>query len=232
MSSCFRAFRWILRLIATAVLLTLLYIAALRVLPVPFTPLMALRVCEGLLSDRPVGVQYSWVPKERMTENVFRAFIAAEDARFMRHYGIDWKAVEEAQRYNRMHQGRKLRGASTISMQTAKNTFLWHGRNWLRKALEAWCTFLIETLWGKSRILEVYANVIELGPGIYGIQAAARHYFGKDASALTRREAAAIAAVLPNPRRWSPAEPTPYINRRIQWILGRMGGVAIPTHGQ
>jgi len=158
---------------------------------------------------------------------VFRAVIAAEDGRFMRHNGIDWRAMEDAMRYNRLHKGRKVRGASTITMQTAKNTFLWHGRTYVRKGLEAWFTYMIEALWGKKRILEVYANVIETGHGIYGVEAAARRYFGKSSSDLTRREAAAIAAVLPNPRRWSPAEPTRYIQRRIQWVMGRMGA-AIP----
>ncbi|MBR9977395.1 MAG: monofunctional biosynthetic peptidoglycan transglycosylase [Bacteroidetes bacterium] len=214
--------------IAVLVFLVFMYVSITAILPPPVTPIMLMRVFEGIIDGRPVGINKTWVPYEHMSPHVFRAILAAEDARFLRHDGIDWKALEEARRYNRMHQGRKLRGASTISMQTAKNVFLWHGRNYVRKGLEAWYTFLIERMWGKKRILEVYANVVEMGPGIYGIEAAAREYFGKSTSALTRREAALIAAVLPNPRRWSPAGPTAYINRRADWILRRMGGIRIP----
>lgn len=224
-----RFFRAVTGTIAVLVLLVFMYVAITAVLPPPVTPIMLIRVYESILDGRPVGIDKTWVSHEHISPHVFRAILAAEDARFMRHDGIDWKALEEAQRYNRMHQGRKLRGASTVTMQTAKNVFLWHGRNYVRKGLEAWFTFLIERMWGKKRILEVYANVVETGPGIYGIEAAAREYFGTSASALTRRQAALIAAVLPNPRRWSPASPTAYINRRADWIQRRMGGISLPA---
>jgi monofunctional biosynthetic peptidoglycan transglycosylase len=156
-----------------------------------------------------------------------RALIAAEDARFLQHYGFDWRAIEQARRRNQQLRGRRLYGASTISMQTAKNAFLLPARNYLRKALEAYFTLLIETFWGKRRILEVYANIIEWGEGIYGAEAAARRYFGISARSLAPRQAALLAAVLPNPRRWSPAAPSPYIQRRSAWIRARME--AIPT---
>ncbi len=227
MRKVFRGIRWLFRGAGLACFLAVMMVALFRVYPPPATPLMYLRVYEGLLEGKPVGAHRVWIPYEQMSPNVFRAVIAAEDGRFMRHNGIDWRAMEDAMRYNRLHKGRKVRGASTITMQTAKNTFLWHGRTYVRKGLEAWFTYMIEALWGKKRILEVYANVIETGHGIYGVEAAARRYFGKSSSDLTRREAAAIAAVLPNPRRWSPAEPTRYIQRRIQWVMGRMGA-AIP----
>ncbi len=218
----------LLRVAAVLVLLSVMYVGLTRVVPPPYTPIMMLRVYEGLSDGKPVGIEQHWVPYEQISPHFIRAVVAAEDARFMRHDGIDWKAMEDAMRYNRRHQGRKVRGASTVTMQTAKNVFLWHGRNYVRKGLEAWFTYLIEHLWGKRRILEVYANVVEMGDGIYGVEAAARHYFGKSAADLTSREAALIAAVLPNPRRWSPASPTAYISRRADWIQGRMGGVAVP----
>ncbi|MBN1448977.1 MAG: monofunctional biosynthetic peptidoglycan transglycosylase [Bacteroidetes bacterium] len=223
-----RGIRGALRVAAVLAMFCVAYVAVTRVVPPPASPVMFLRVYEGLFDGKPVGMQRHWVPYERISPHFIRAVVAAEDARFMRHDGIDWKAMEDAMRYNRAHKGRKVRGASTITMQTAKNVFLWHGRNYVRKGLEAWFTFLIETLWGKRRILEVYANIVEMGDGVYGVEAAARRYFGKSAADLTRREAALIAAVLPNPRRWSPAAPTGYIKRRADWVQGRMGGVAVP----
>lgn len=223
-----RFFLGALRTTAVMTFITVMYVGVTRVLPPAYTPIMFLRVYEGLFAGKPVGIQKSWVSYGEINPAFFQAFVGSEDARFMRHNGVDWKALEDAMRYNRAHKGRKVRGASTITMQTAKNVFLWHGRTYVRKAFEAWFTFLIEQLWGKKRILEVYANMVEMGDGIYGVEAASRKYFGKSASDLTRREAALIAAVLPNPRRWSPAKPTAYINRRVNWIMGRMGGIAIP----
>lgn len=189
---------------------------------------MILRVFEGWFEGKNVGINKQWVPYDNISKNVFRAVVSAEDARFMFHKGFDWDAIEAARRYNQAKKGRKLRGASTISMQTAKNAFLWHGRNYVRKALEAYFTVLIEFIWGKKRILEVYVNIIEFGEGIYGVQAASKHFFNKDAKDLTRREAALLAAVLPNPRRWSPIAPTPYIEKRVDFIQGRMNSVVIP----
>lgn len=192
------------------------------------TPPMIIRTIEGLFQGKFVGINQDWASFEEISPNFFRAVVAAEDAKFMRHDGFDRQAIQAAIRYNEIHKGKKMRGASTISMQTAKNTFLCHCRNYIRKGLEAYFTVLIENIWGKKRIIEVYANVIEFGEGIYGVQAAAKHFFGKDAQNLSRREAALLAAVLPNPHRWSPAKPTPYIQRRVAWIMGRMNSVAIP----
>jgi monofunctional biosynthetic peptidoglycan transglycosylase len=189
---------------------------------------MVLRVFEGWFDGKSVGIDKSWRSFDEISPNIYRAVVSGEDARFMQHEGFDWKAIENARKYNEAHQGKRLHGASTISMQTAKNTFLWHGRNYVRKGLEAYFTFLIEKIWGKKRILEVYVNIVEWGDGVYGVEAASEKYFNKEASQLSKREAALLASVLPNPRRWAPNEPTRYINRRAGFIQGRMNSVAIP----
>lgn len=214
--------------IAAFVIGSCLLVVAYKFINPPVTLLMLMRPLEGLTEGRAVGISKTWASWDEVSPNLFRACMSGEDARFLRHEGIDWKAVDAAKRYNAAHKGKKLRGASTITMQTAKNTFLWNGRNYVRKALEVYFTVLIEAVWGKKRILEVYVNVVEWGDGIYGAEAAAQKYFGKPAKNLTKREAALMAAVLPNPRRWSPAAPTKYINKRVAFIQGRMGGIALP----
>jgi len=189
---------------------------------------MGIRIVEGAFDGKMIGVEKDWESWDNISKNFYRAVVSAEDARFMQHSGIDWKAVEAAQKYNERHKGKKKRGASTITMQTAKNAFLWHGRNYVRKGLEAYFTILIETIWGKKRILEVYANIVEFGEGLYGVEAAAQKYFKKPASKLTKREAALLAAILPNPRLWNPARPTAYLNKRANWVMARMNSVRIP----
>lgn len=215
---------FIFKLIAAFVVVSCVTVFAYSFLNPPLTPVMILR----LFDNDEAKIEKTWKPYEEISPNLFRAIIAAEDARFFGHSGIDWKAVEEAKKYNERNKGKKKRGASTITMQTAKNAFLWHGRNYVRKALEAYFTVLIEAIWGKQRILEVYVNIVEWGPGIYGAEAASQKFFGKPASKLTRRQAALLAAVLPNPRRWSPARPTRYINKRASTISARMNAVHIP----
>jgi len=207
---------------------SILIVAIYTVMNPPITPLMILRTIEYAFSGEEIRLKKQWVSYENINRKVFKALVAAEDARFMQHKGFDWKAIEAAQRYNERMKGRKKRGASTISMQTAKNVFLWHGRNYFRKGLEAYFTVLIEAVWGKKRILEVYANVIEWGHGIYGVEAAAQHYFGKSTNDLSTYQVALLAAVVPNPRRWDAGNPTPYIRKRANWIIGRMNSVAIP----
>lgn len=209
-------------------LVSVLSVAIYTVINPPFTPLMFFRTFEYLFEGEPVQIDKDWMSYDEIDKKIIRALVAAEDARFMTHEGFDWRAIKAARRYNERMDGKKKRGASTITMQTAKNTFLWHGRNYVRKALEAYFTVLIEAVWGKKRILEVYVNIIEWGNGVYGANAAAQAYFGHDASKLTKQEAALLAAVVPNPRRWSPATPTRYILRRANWIKGRMNSVAIP----
>jgi len=218
----------VLKVIFCLILFSIVLTAVYTVINPPVTLLMLIRSVEYITEGKSPRIDKHWRSYDKVSKKVYRAVISAEDARFMRHRGFDWKAIEAAQRYNERMQGKKVRGASTISQQTAKNTFLWPTRSWIRKGLEAYFTVLIEAVWGKQRILEVYVNVIEWGEGIYGVQAASQYYFNKDADELTTREAALLAAIIPNPRRWSASNPTPYIERRANWIMGRMNSVAIP----
>lgn len=203
--------RFILILILAPLALTILY----RFLPVPLTPLMLIRAVQGQ------GIAKDWSSRERISPYLARAIIAAEDNLFCRHSGFDWKAIEDA--YDDWREGeRGLRGASTISMQTAKNLFLWPGRDWLRKGLEAPLTVLIEAVLPKRRIMEIYMNIAEWGPGIYGAQAAARFHFQKSAAQLTPYEAAQLAAILPSPLRlWNKTQGG-YVTRRTALIQGRL----------
>ena len=188
-------------------------IVVYRVAPPPVTPLMAIRLFEG------EGLKKEWVPLRRISPHLVRAVIALEDTRFCEHDGVDWKSLTEA--VTEFAEGKRLRGASTISMQTTKNLLLWPGRDFFRKGLEMPLTFWMEFVWDKRRIIEVYLNIVEWGPGIYGAEAAAQAYFGKPAARLTRWEAAYMAAVLPNPRRWTPRRPTAYIRGRAYTAIAR-----------
>lgn len=206
---------WLLRLFLAFTGFTVLLTLAYRWLPIPGTPLMLIRHFE---EDKSQGrFRYDWVPLQKIAPTLVQAVIASEDNRFEQHYGFDFEAMRRA--FVRNQKGtRKLLGGSTISMQTAKNVYLYTGRNYIRKALEAWFTLWIELLWGKQRIMEVYLNVIEMGPGIYGAEAAAQHYFNKPAAQLTKREAALIAAVLPSPIKRNPAKPSGYVRQRADKI--------------
>jgi monofunctional glycosyltransferase len=187
---------------------------AYRFFPVPITPLMVIRLVEG------EGLRKRWVSLEEIAPALPQAVVAAEDNRFCEHAGFDWQ--ELGGQIDALLAGEPARGASTITMQVAKNLFLWPGRNLLRKGLEAWLTPQIELLWPKRRIVEVYLNVAELGPGIYGAEAAAQAYFGKPARSLGPREAALLAAILPSPRSWDPARPTSYLEQRARTIRTRI----------
>ena len=178
--------------------------------PPPITLLMAREFVAGN------GLDYRWRSLDQISPNLVASAIAAEDARFCIHSGFDMEAIQKALADN--ERGRKVRGGSTISQQTAKNVFLWPGRDWIRKGLEAGYTLMIETVWSKRRIMEVYLNVAEMGPGVYGAEAAARHWFGKSAADLTPREAARIAAILPSPRRYNAGSPGPYVRRRASRV--------------
>ncbi|MCV0416160.1 MAG: monofunctional biosynthetic peptidoglycan transglycosylase [Brevundimonas sp.] len=169
------------------------------------------------------GLDYRWRGLNDISPNLVDAAIAAEDARFCSHHGFDMEAIQKALDHNA--EGGRIRGGSTISQQTAKNVFLWPSRDWVRKGLEAGYTVLIETVWSKRRIMEVYLNVVEWAPGVYGAQAASRRWFGKDADELTPREAARLAAILPAPRRYKAASPGPYVRRRASRIQAAMGTV-------
>jgi len=177
-------------------------------------------------------IDKDWQSLENISRNLPLAVVTAEDQKFEEHFGFDIEAIEKAVKYNEKHKGKKVKGASTISQQTAKNVFLWQGRSWLRKGLEVYFTFLIEIFWSKERIMEVYLNVIEMGPGIYGAEAAAQHYFNKPAKKLTKSEAASIAAILPNPIRWSASKPTAYITKKRNWILRHMNKIDLKEINQ
>ena len=216
--------RWLRWLVLTPVLLaafSVLQVGALRFIDPWFSSFMAIRQFEAIASgDLSFRIAYDWRDIERMSPNLPVALIAAEDQRFAGHFGFDIEAIEKAQRNNA--RGRKVRGGSTISQQLAKNLFLWSGRSWIRKGIEAWYTLLIEAMWPKQRIIEVYANVVEFGDGVYGAQAAARSYFRKDASRLSASESARLAAVLPSPKRYSAVRPGPYVKRRARAIERQM----------
>jgi monofunctional glycosyltransferase len=203
-----------------SVVLTLLF----RFLPVFYTPLMLQRSLEYAWNGKSVPFQKEWVSMDEISDNLALAVVCAEDQNFEEHNGFDFDAIEKAIEENkkRRKKGRTIHGASTISQQTAKNLFLLPTRSLWRKGLEVYFTILIETLWSKERIMEVYLNEIEMGEGIYGAQAAAKAYFGKNAKDLRPSEAALIAAVLPNPRKWSPNDPTGYISKRQRWIMRQM----------
>lgn len=211
-----RIFRFIFKILLGLFLFSILIVVVYKFVPVPFTPLMAIRYFENPGEE----IRHDWVPIEEISRHLQLAVIASEDQNFVKHKGFDFEAIQKAMDDNR--SGRKIRGASTISQQTAKNVFLWPGRTWFRKGLEAYFTFLIEMLWSKERILEVYLNSIEMGKGVYGSQAAAIHWFGKSAGDLTAYEAAAIAAILPNPREYRANPASNFIQGRKNWIVRQM----------
>jgi monofunctional biosynthetic peptidoglycan transglycosylase len=189
----------------------------------PVTPLMVKRAFIEKSDGTRVGIQKDWVSLKKISPNMIRAVVASEDNRFIEHWGIDVEAIQKATAWNKRHK--RKRGASTISQQVAKNVFLWPARTWVRKGLELYFTVLIETVWSKRRIMEVYLNVMETGNGIYGAEAASRKYFHKSAARLTRGEAALIAASLPNPRVRNPAAPTAYLLSRQSRILNLMNKI-------
>jgi len=220
--------RWLVRVVAAAAALTLLPMLIWRVVPVWTSSFMVGYQWERLTSEASAPpLRHHWVPSAEIAPSVKLAVIAAEDQRFPDHRGFDFKAISRALEHNR--EGGRTRGASTISQQVAKNLFLWSGRSWVRKGLEAGFTVLIEVFWPKRRILEVYLNIAEFGEGVYGVEAAARHHFGKSAAQLSDYEAALLAAVLPSPRRYRIHPPSPYVTERAAWIQGQMTQLGVPT---
>ena len=209
--------KFIFKILLWFVALSVLWVLLYKYVPVPYTPLMAIR---SVQADSNYETNHNWVPLSAISEEIQLAVICAEDQQFLNHNGFDYEAIEKAYKSNK--NGKKLRGGSTISQQTAKNVFLWPGRSWLRKGMETYFTFLIETAWSKERILEVYLNSIEMGDGIYGAEAAANYWFDTTANDLSQHEAAAIAAILPNPRNYKASPRTYYIERRKQWVLSQM----------
>ena len=201
-------------LIVAPVLAVIVY----RFVPPPITILMIERMMDGK------GLDHRWRPLAEMSPALPRAAIAAEDAKFCSHHGFDLNAIEKAADHNDQKPGR-IRGGSTISQQTAKNVFLWPERSWVRKGLEAYFTVLIEAIWGKPRIMEVYLNTVEMGPGIYGVEAASQHYFGVSAKDLNAEEASRLVAILPSPLKWQAINPGPYVRRRTGRIDAASGTV-------
>ncbi len=211
--------RWILAAFFGS---TILAVVALRFLPVYFTPLMFIRLVQQAGQGKELKLSHHWIPLNEISPDMPVAVIASEDANFMSHHGFDYEAIEHAAERNRKHPEKQKLGASTISQQTAKNVFLWPGRSWTRKGLEVYFTALIELLWSKQRIMEVYLNSIEMGEGIYGVSAVAEEHFGIQARDLSRSQCALIAATLPNPRKFSSKHPSAYMQKRQTRILKEM----------
>jgi monofunctional glycosyltransferase len=204
---------------------TIFFVLLYRFVNPPITPLMVSRVFGQMFHGEKIRMTKQWVSLDKISPDLQLAVVASEDNLFLEHHGFDFNAIDKAQEYNYRKKGKRVHGASTISQQTAKNVFLWTGRSWIRKGLEVYFTVLIEFVWPKKRIMEVYLNVIETGDGIYGAEMAAQTYFHKPASRLTGSEAALVAAILPNPRKWSPVNPTGYLLSRQKWILWNMGNI-------
>ncbi|UPT72190.1 MAG: monofunctional biosynthetic peptidoglycan transglycosylase [Flavobacterium sp. JAD_PAG50586_2] len=215
-----KIFRWIWKAMLWFFGLSILSVIIFKWVPVPFTPLMITRIIEFKLDGKDAIFSHDWESIENISPNLQKAVIASEDGNFLKHSGFDFKAMQKA--YKNNSKGKKLKGGSTISQQTAKNVFLWQGRSYLRKGLEAYFTVLIELIWGKERIMEVYLNSIEMGNGVYGAQQASRHWYSTTAKELTPREAAGIAAILPNPRKFKASNSSSYINKRKEKIMRGM----------
>lgn len=221
--------RWTRLLILGFAALTLLSTLLLRVVPPPATPLMVIRGLQGMVAGKGFIIRKQWQPLTTISPAMIRAVIAAEDQKFLHHFGFDFDAISKAYANNR--DGGRRRGGSTITQQTAKNVFLWPGGSYLRKGVEAYFTVLLELCWSKERIMEVYLNVAEFGPGVYGVESAARIYYQTTARQLTARQAAMLAAILPSPRQWNPARPTAYLVHRQRWILQQMHNIGpLPLH--
>ena len=199
---------------------TILFVLLYRWCPVYVTPLMVIRCTQQVWHGEKIRLRHHWVPMEQISPSLAVAVMTSEDQLFLEHHGFDFNAIGQA--IKERQSGKRKRGASTISQQTAKNVFLWPGGGWFRKGLEVYFTALIELVWGKERIMEVYLNSIEMGDGIYGAEAVAQLHFGYEASRLTRANCALIAATLPNPLRYSSKNPSSYILRRQTWILNQM----------
>ncbi len=214
-------FRFFLKFLKWFFIVSIVSVILFRWIPVPYTPFMFVQCAEQVFdTKREVKLKKDWVPLEEISPNLQLAVICSEDQNFFQHHGFDFDAIEKAVEHNRKHK--RTHGASTISQQTAKNVFLYDGRNWIRKGLEVYFTFTLELFWSKKRIIEAYLNVIEFGNGIYGAEAAAQQFFNTSAKKLTRTQAALLAAVLPAPRKFSVKNPSPYVRKRQAWILGQM----------
>lgn len=215
-----RIFKFLFKILLWFLLLPILGVLVFKWVPVLATPLMAIRYIEQQQAHQEIVWKHHWVPLQKISKNLQLAVICSEDQNFLRHNGFDMKAIEKA--FDSNQKGKRMRGGSTISQQTAKNVFLWPQRSWLRKGMETYVTFWIELIWSKERIMEVYLNSIEMGNGIYGAEAASQFWFNKPASTLNKSEAAAIAAILSRPLKYRANPPTSYIANRKLWIMKQM----------
>jgi len=213
-------FKWIFKAAIAFMVLSVFSVIVFRWVPVPFTPLMLIRNVEQWSKGEKAPFEHDWVSIDKISPYLGKAVIVSEDQKFIEHFGFDIEAMEKA--YEKNKTRKRIKGGSTISQQTAKNVFLWPQRSYIRKGFEVYFTFLIEVFWSKERILEVYLNSIEMGKGIYGAEAAAQHWFRKPAAKLSSYEAASIAAILPNPRKYRATNSSGYIERRKNWILRQM----------
>jgi monofunctional biosynthetic peptidoglycan transglycosylase len=213
--------RWFFKAIIVFFITSILAVIVFKWVPVPFTPLMFIRNIEQWSQGKPATLTHQWVSMDNISPNLAKAVVVSEDQKFSEHFGFDMEAMEKAYEGNK--KGKKIKGGSTITQQTAKNVFLWPQRSYIRKGFELYFTFLIEVIWSKERILEVYLNSIEMGDGVYGAEAAAQHWFRKSAKKLSTYEAASIAAILPNPRKYKAVRSSNYVERRKNWIVRQMG---------
>ena len=224
-----KIFKWAGRILLAFFVLSLLQVLVHKWVPVVYTPLMLKRSIEYSKQDKDYEFRRKWKSLDEISPNMVRAVIASEDGKFIHHHGFDFEAIQKAFSYNNKHQGKKVRGGSTISQQTAKNVFTFHSRSGLsglvRKGVECYYTVLIELIWGKERIMEVYLNVVEQGNHVYGVEAASKLYFGHSSQKLSNYEAASLAAVLPSPRKYRVINPSPGVQKRINAILSNMSHV-------
>ena len=219
--------RYLLIAIAAFVGLSVLFVLVFRFVPVFGSMVMAERKVSSWFQGENLTIEQQWEPWSRLSDNAKMAVMAGEDQRFPDHWGFDVAQIKRS--ITQWSDGGDLRGASTLTQQTARNLFLWTGRSWIRKGLEAWFTLLLEALWPKQRILEVYLNIAEWDTGVFGLEAAAQHYFGTSAANLSVSQASHLAAILPNPRGWSASQPSAYVQQRAAWIQRQMrnlGGTA------
>ena len=216
-----KLFRFVWKTILWFNIISIFFVLLYKFVPVPFTPLMIIRAMEQKVAGKEMTCSHNWVSIDNISPNLQKAVISSEDGKFFEHNGFDFSAMQKA--FEKNQKGKKIRGGSTISQQTAKNVFLWPGRSYIRKGFEAYFTFLIELMWSKKRIMEVYLNSIEMGDGVYGAEAASKHWYHKQAKNLSKYEAAGIAAILPNPRKYNPIRSTNYMNRRKATISKYIG---------
>jgi len=217
--------KWLIYAVLFFFASTIFFVLLYRFVNPPITPLMLARDFTQVMHGEKLKMSKQWVSLDMISPDLQLAVVASEDNLFLEHHGFDFGAIDKAKDFNERKKGKKIHGASTISQQTAKNVFLWSGRTWVRKGLEVYFTILIEFVWPKHRIMEVYLNVIEMGDGVYGAEMASQYYFHKPALRLTKPESALLAAILPNPRKWNPVRPTGYILSRQDWILWNMGNI-------